>query len=290
MSEIVARVNGSPVSRYEFNTVIQEFALGKGGEERSERPPREELERLALERLVARELIYQAALGAGVVADEQSVVDECQRTVKGFRNEKAFLEALQKAGGDLNAFQRAMRKDVTVAKMSEQVLSAVVPPDEAAVEAFYRQHPEQLQRPARYALRQLLLPCDEQSREATRERIENLKQQLAATGFIELIRENSECPSAVQDGELRDVRAEQMAPQLKELLDQLAPGEVGGPLETASGFHLVELLEYTPGQLPPLAECRDEIEAFLLREARSRALEEWVEGLRADASLEILLG
>jgi len=289
MSEIVVRVNGSPVSRYEFNTVVQEFALGKGGEERSERPPRAELEKLALERLVARELIYQAALGAGVVADEQSVVDECQRTVKGFRSEKAFLDALQKAGGDLNAFQRAMRKDVTVAKMSEQVLAEVTPPADEEIELFYRQHPEQLQRPARYALRQLLLPCDEQNREQTRQRIEALKQRLASSSFVELIRENSECPSAVNDGELRDVRGEQMAPELKELLDRLAPGEVGGPIETPSGFHLVERLEYTPEQIPPLEECRAEIAAFLLREARSRALAEWVEGLRAEARVESLL-
>ncbi|PLY04456.1 MAG: hypothetical protein C0624_05805 [Desulfuromonas sp.] len=289
MQDIIARVNGSPVTRYEYQTVIQEFALGKGGEEQAERPERAELEQLALERLVARELIYQAALADGVVADEENVARECQRTVKGFRSEKAFLEALQKAGGDLNAFQRSMRKDVTVAKMSERILQTVAPPDEHEVDAFYREHPGQLRRPARYALRQLLLPCDEQESSATRQRIEGLKQRLDSCSFVELIRENSECPSALRDGELRDVRSEQMAPQLKELLDRLAPGEVGGPIETPSGFHLVERLDYTPEQVPPLNECRAEIEAYLLRESRSRALAEWVEQLRNQARVECFL-
>ena len=287
MSEILIRVNGSPVTRYEYNTVIQELALGHGGDEKKDRLPREELEQLAKERLVARELIYQAALAEGVVADEDEVVAECQRVFKGFRSEQDFLDALTRAEGDPVSFQRAMRKDITVARMSEKIANSCTPPDEAQIEGFYRQHRERLKKPACYDLRQLLLPCEDQDRESTRQRISQLKDRLGEHSFIELIRENSECPSAMQDGELCNVREEQMDPQLKQLLDDIGPGEVGGPVETASGFHLVEKLDFTPERVPELDECRAEIVAYLARESRSQALADWVEQLKKSAHIEL---
>ncbi len=289
MNEPVARVNGSPITRYELNTVLQEFALQQRDTVKDEAESRQRLQALALERLVARELIYQHALASGVVAGEEAVAAECRRAVEGFRRESEFLEALEKAGGDVAAFQRAIRKDVTVAQMSEQILAQVSPPGDQDVEAFYRNHPERLSLPERYTLRQLLLPCEEGEREATRKRIDAIRTELEGSDFFSLVRRYSECPSAQNDGVLEGVTAGQMAPEIKAALDALEPGEVGGPVETPTGFHLVEKLAVVPGGVRPFEACRDEIRAFLLRDARSRTLEAWVDQLRASARIEILL-
>ena len=79
-----------------------------------------------------------------------------------------------------------------------------------------------------------------------------------------------------------------MAPAIRELLDTLEPGEVGGPVETATGFHLVERLDYAPASLPALADCRARIVGYLAREQRSRALSAWVDALQKEAVIEHL--
>jgi len=288
MNDPVARVNGSPITRYELNTALQECVLERKEETGGGEEQRRRLNDLALERLVARELLYQEALASGVVAGEEAVAAECRRAVEGFRREDDFLEALAKAGGDVIAFQRAMRKDVTVALMSERICAALPAPDDGEVERFYRAHPERLSRPARYTLRQLLLPCQDGEREATRKRIEAIRAQLGTSDFPTLVRRYSECPSAQGDGVLEGVLVDQMAPELQAVLDALAPGEVGGPVETATGFHLVEKLSVEPGGLRPLDACREEIRRYLLREAGSRALASRVEQLKDAARIELL--
>jgi len=289
MSELVARINGSPVTRYEFQTVLQEFALGKGGGDPAQRFSREELEALAFERLIARELIFLEALKAGVIAGEQEVVAECRRTIEGFRSEAVFLEALAKAGGDPGTFQRAIRKDLSVARMSEQYLATLPGPSDDEVEGYYRRHADQLRRSERYRLRQLLVPCDADDRNEGRRRIDELRARLGKETFVDLIRRYSECPSAMRDGEFDGVSAAQMAPELHAALQGLAPGEVSAPIETPAGFHLVELLAIIPAEVPPLEGCRDEIVACLVREQHGTALEAWVAQLRREARIENLL-
>ena len=77
MDQLVATVNGSPIDEKALNAAMQSLAQEHFHTTLDEIPveSHEELSAMALERLIARELIFQASLSEGVVADEAAVED-----------------------------------------------------------------------------------------------------------------------------------------------------------------------------------------------------------------------
>ncbi len=78
----------------------------------------------------------------------------------------------------------------------------------------------------------------------TREVCEQLKARIAGgEDFAELAREHSQCPSGKQGGELGEFGPGEMVPEFDQIVFHEAVGEVHGPVKTAFGYHLVEIVE-----------------------------------------------
>jgi len=119
MDQLVATVNGSPIDEKALNAAMQSLAQEHFHATLDEVPveSHEELSAMSLERLIARELIFQAALAEGVVADDAAVEDESARILRMMGNPADFWNRLAERGMDEATFLRMVRKDVTVDKM-----------------------------------------------------------------------------------------------------------------------------------------------------------------------------
>jgi peptidyl-prolyl cis-trans isomerase C len=75
---IHARVNGSPISSKDFDNAVQGYAmeLHRKTKEHLSADELAKVEALALEKLLARELLYQEALARGLVATAAAVAGE----------------------------------------------------------------------------------------------------------------------------------------------------------------------------------------------------------------------
>ena len=91
---------------------------------------------------------------------------------------------------------------------------------------------------------------------------------LGGEDFAALARENSEdAGSAANGGDLGFSGGDAFPPEFEAALKSLKPGEVSPPVHTASGWHLVKLLEVREQTAPSFAEMRASIEAELQRRA-----------------------
>ncbi|WP_432822515.1 peptidylprolyl isomerase [Trichloromonas sp.] len=289
-TDIIAKVNGSPISRADFNNAVQGYAmeLHRKTMEHLSADELSAIEELAIEKLVARELIYQEALSRGVLTTAEAVAAEIERLMKNFNSPEEFFATLEKAGIDQAAYQRMIRQDLTVNLLTEQQVAGLPEPDFEQVESVYQAHAEQMKQPPRVRACHILLKVRDGEREATRQRMVELRQRCLQEDFAELARDASDCPSAARGGDLGYFKQGDMVQSFSEAAFSQPVGEVGDIVESPFGFHLIKVLGREEGKALSLEEAAPKIRQFLKGEAASRHLQAWVDELKSSASIEMV--
>jgi len=80
---------------------------------------------------------------------------------------------------------------------------------------------------------------------------------------------------------------EYVGPTATRVAMQLEPGGVSDPVRSATGYHVLLLVDREEGRVPPLAEISDEVEAELVRRAGDTALRRYLDELRKRADVRV---
>ncbi len=287
MDHLVATVNGSPIDQKALNAAMQSLAQENFHATLDEVPKEsyDELHQMALERLVARELIFQAALAEGFVADEASVEEESTRILRMMGNPKDFWQRLAERGMDEAAFLRMVRKDVTVDQMSARKLGDVADPDEQEIRQFFCDYPEKLKAPERVQASHILLPLDPDDPEKSLEHALSVKAKAEEGDFAEVAKQYSVCASAPGGGQLGYIKREDVDPTFADAAFSQIVDEIGPPVRTPYGYHLIKVSEHEIPAPPTMEDSREKIIGFLKKARGAKALEEWVVELKRNAEI-----
>jgi peptidyl-prolyl cis-trans isomerase SurA len=122
-----------------------------------------------------------------------------------------------------------------------------------------------------------------------RNRLANLKERLDnKANFAELARVHSEDTSASKGGDLGWISPGDTVPEFERAMNALKPGEIGGPVRSPFGWHLIEVLERRNEDMSK--ERLRLMARQALRERKSdEAYQEWVRQLRDQAFIDIRL-
>jgi peptidyl-prolyl cis-trans isomerase SurA len=131
--------------------------------------------------------------------------------------------------------------------------------------AYYEEHPEVFMVPGDVTIREIVLLADnpglkeKRRTEATRIRARAIKN----GNFEELAREHSDAGTKQEGGLLGPLKKGDLSLQLEDQALSLAIGDISPVLETAYGFHIIQLVSRTDDSLQPFEEVRDELREFL---------------------------
>ena len=247
----VARVNGTLLR-------ADDYARSLDALERDRRASREPADRrLVLDRLIDEELLVQRGLELGLARQDARV-----------------------------------RRDLTAA-----VIDAVVtehedgtPPD-AELEAFYRRERDFFARPGRLRVRQLWCRADTAADAPSAE-----ARARAAAASLRAGEDFAGVRARLGDPEIAPLPDALLSPA--KLLDHLGPtalraaleleaGAVSDPVRSATGYHVLQVIEREAEWVPPREEVADEVVAEYRRRRGERALRAYLDGLRARAEVEI---
>jgi peptidyl-prolyl cis-trans isomerase SurA len=133
----------------------------------------------------------------------------------------------------------------------------------------------------------LLRPSPQLSEAAAVARLADYKKRIesGSAEFATLARENSQDGSAKQGGDLGWTNPGQFVPEFEEALDDLKPGQIGGPLISRFGVHLVQLLERREATLSQ-REQREMARNVLREKKIDEAYANWVRDVRGRAYVE----
>lgn len=162
--------------------------------------------------------------------------------------------------------------------------------DEESLRQRYEQERGRYEEPEQRLASHILVAVDDDVDEAAaRARIEALAAEVNAEGadFAAIARANSADEGSRElGGDLGWVGRGSMVAPFEEALFALEPGQVSGPVQTAFGFHLIQLREVRGGTARPFEDVRADIEREALDGARERAFSalsgELVDALFAD--------
>ena len=71
---------------------------------------------------------------------------------------------------------------------------------------------------------------------------------------------------------------------------RLKPGEVGGPVPTPSGYHLIKVLEHKPSRKPSFEEIKGRVRETVEAQELQERMGDCMAQLLKDAKIERLLG
>ena len=148
-------------------------------------------------------------------------------------------------------------------------------PTEAEIRAYYGQHENELGRPERVALRQILVATLNEARDVKRKLAQDPK------AFDGLARSLSKGPEAEAGGFMGVFERGQLPAELEPPAFSLPEGGTSEPVESPLGYHVLRVDSRQAATTPSFEEASAEIRDRLARERRAAAERAYVAGVMA---------
>jgi peptidyl-prolyl cis-trans isomerase C len=288
---VLARVNGQPVTKFDFDRLIKNIEAAKGPI-----PPdrRDETLRQALDQLITYNVMKQEATSRGIAVTEADVDAQVARMQKQFPNDAEFQKALGARNTTIEQLKADARVDLLINKMVEAEVATTAAATDAEAREFYDKNPDQFQQPEAVRASHILVMADEKADEAAkkaaRTKIDGLlKRARAGEDFAKLAKENSDDTSKDQGGDLGFFPRGRMVPPFDEAAFRLKPGELSDVVTTQYGYHIIKLAERKDASMVPFEQVRPKVVEYLSIQKKQQRAQAFIEEAKGKAKIEVLV-
>ena len=291
LPDVLARVNGQPVTRADFERLVKNIEGGRGPI-----PPerRTEVLRAALDQLITYTVLKQEVAARGLTIAEADVEAQMQQMQKQFPNAADFEKALASRNTTVEQLKADARVDMSIDKMMQAELAVIAAATEADAKAFYDKNPDKFEQPSAMRASHILIRVDEKADEATRKaaraKIDSLLAKArAGEDFAALAKQNSDDTSKEQGGDLGFFQRGRMVPPFDQAAFNLKPGEISDVVTTQFGYHIIKAGERKDASTVPYDEVKGQVVEYLSKQKNQERVEGFIEEARKKAKIEVLV-
>jgi peptidyl-prolyl cis-trans isomerase SurA len=252
LDRIAAIVNDGLVLKSELDTQMD--AVSKRlQEQKVDLPSQSVLKQQVLDRLILQEIQAQHAKRVGLtVSDEQ--LNGALQEIAG-RNKIPFDQlptALSAQGVDYKQYRESMRRELILSTLRQRDVIAHINVTPHELDQFLTRQQTSAANDE-FNVSHILLSLPAAATPQQLEDITHKAQDLAARAskgedFGQLAIANSNSQTALDGGQLGWRKGTQLPEFILQLVTKMKPGEVGEPVRTPSGFHIVKLNERRSGE------------------------------------------
>lgn len=289
----VARVNGIIITEDDFNDELSrmKITLAQSGRPVTD-ADLQELEKVVLDGLISRELLFEASEAGGYLADEEAVQQQYTAIAGQFSDDETFAEALAAQELTPEILREELKRGLSIQRLIEEKVNSSVSVSEEETRSYYDENPDMFFQPEMVKASHIITlasPEDkEEVKKAALDKITEIQGKLKqGADFAETAREFSEGPSNTQGGELGFFARGQMVPEFEEAAFSLAPGEISDIVQTDFGYHLIKVSERKEASTVPYEDVGADIENFLLDQKLNAAIDSYIMDLRDKADVTI---
>ncbi|MCL2877611.1 MAG: peptidylprolyl isomerase [Acidobacteria bacterium] len=289
--EVVARVNGQPVSGRDLESVVRRELASIGNPEwnslRAEY--RYELFYAGVTSLVNSQLLYEKAVASGTKATSEEVDAETQNFAKNYSSDAEMNAALARQFLDRDSLKQKLEQDLTLAKyLNTLVQTITVAPEE--ISKYYAENPEMFAHPDLVRASHILLPSEEMTDldAQVKERAENLLARAKkGEDFAKLAKENSVDSTASAGGDIGYVTKDSLETTFADAVFGMSVGEIR-LIKSRYGYHVIKLTDKKPEGVAQLDEIREDLTNLLKQNKAQMELAGLIGQLQEQAKIEIL--
>ena len=239
----------------------------------------QQAEYMTLTRMIERKLQMQLAKSKGMdVTDEElaQAARELQR-----QGEKVDITDPDD--------KRSLREQLTMMKVIDREVRSTVMVSETEMKRYYEQHRSRFSLPEEYRLSQILIrPRNGEQPAQTQAKAEAVHAALKqGADFADLALRHSDGAEATRGGSLGIIRQGELLPPIERAVAALQPGEIGEPVATTEGIHILRLDEKKPSQFRPFAEVKAEMQGVVFQQKSEDVYQLWMANLKNKAYIEV---
>ncbi|MBI1965460.1 MAG: peptidylprolyl isomerase [Betaproteobacteria bacterium] len=248
LDRIVAVVNDEIITRLDLDQRLK-FAVLQLKQQGTPLPPRVDLEKRLLDRLISDRVQLQYARETALRVDDVELDRAIQRIAQDNKlTLQRLRETLERDGVPFVRFREDIRNEIVMTRLREREVDNKITVTEGEVENFIKTQQAQEGRSDEYNLSHILVTVPEN---ATPEQIQvrsaraeqALAQIKSGVDFRQVAATHSEAPDALQGGVMGWRETAKLPTLFVDALKPLQSGEISSILRSANGFHILRLNE-----------------------------------------------
>ena len=249
-------------------------------------PPQDVLEKQVLERLILNRLQVARAESTGIRVTDQDLDNAISRIAQGNNLSVEQLRAQVTQGQTWEEFRRSIREEILIQQLRQSFAQGRIQVSEAEVDAALSAQANNTQ----YHLANLLVALPDgatpEQIATGQQKIEGIKAMLdkGEMDFTAAAVRYSEAQNALEGGDLGFRGLDEIPPTFANMIRQMQPGQVMGPVRGPSGFQLVKLIELKDATGDAPRSIRRTAPAEVRRAGRTGGARHGGPGGRSDAA------
>jgi len=228
------------------------------------------------------------------ISIKESEVDKAVENIKasnGF-SDKKLEKALERQGLTLSKYRENLKKQMLIRRVTNFEVSGVSVSKEE-VKDYYNQNIAKFMSEEKIRVSHIVITLAKGSgsmlTSIAEEKIRSIKKEIdSGADFAQLAREYSDDSTAKQGGDLGWFKRGKMLPDMEAVAFSLKPGEIGGPIRTPFGLHLIKVTERVEAKPITFDKVADKIRSKLYNKRYQRKRTTWIKRLRDQAYIEVL--
>lgn len=287
---IVARVNDDIITLSDLNErlqpIIAKYEQSYSGAELLENLAK--AEEYWLNQLIENKLILQEAQRKEIAVSDEEVEQRVEQIKSDFDSDMQFNIFLESQGMNIDELKRNIADNIKVTKTTmhirQKAQQKISPVD---IARFYEEHKDEFaEEPKVHVLHILIRSSGDDAADLAQaeKALELIK---SGEDFKSVAREYSQGPHAARGGDLGFLAHGQHIPEIDDAAFKLQVGEVSDIIQSSLGYHIIMVKQKKKERIKPFVEVQDEIENRLLKEKARDIWDEWMNGLKEKAFIEV---
>lgn len=242
------------------------------------------LKKQIMEEFVLRTLLTNEANNKKLVATDKDMQAAINQIKANMPPDKKVDDFLKENG----VTKEDIALGIRIRKLVEMEAGKKAKPSAKEINKFYADNKDKFTTEETVRVRHILVTIDAKDDEKTKTekkaKIDDLRKKLVeGADFAEIARNNSDCPSKENGGDLGEIKKGQTVKPFEDAAFSQETNAIGPVVTTEFGHHIIQVMGHTPGKVVALDEVKDKISLYLEQQKQSEIFNQMTAKLKKNA-------